>query len=92
MPTANPNTNNDQATRLLDLLPDAGEASFGSAMLRMAHAAAALHRGEQAGRGPEPWHGLSVIELTTQDKAGHGSPSESRSARATGPATTEGDR
>jgi len=86
------NLNADQDTRMLDLLPELGDASFGSAMLRLAHAAAALHRAEGVAQGAEPWRGLSVIQVSTKDKAEHGSSPKTRSARDRGPVTTEGNR
>lgn len=84
--------NNDQGPRLLDLLPDPGQAGFGQAMLRLAQAAAAQHRMEHVAEGTEPWVGLEEFCFYTQDKAEHGSPADTRSARDRGPVTTEGDR
>ncbi len=85
-------TNNDQPARLLDLLPQAGSAGFGAAMLRLAQMAAAQHRAEIAGQGVAPWTGLKVVELTLMDKAGQGSPVISRNARVCESVTREGDR
>ena len=91
--TRHPNA--DQGTRLLDLLPELGAEGFGSALLSLAHAAAAQHRAELATQGVEPWEGMTRFEIdsdSTKDKAGHGSPTDSRSVRLGGPVTTEGDR
>lgn len=85
-------TNNDQPMRLMDLLPEFGSAGFGSAMLRLAHMAAAQHRAEVSMQNVKPWTGLTVIELDSMDKAGHGSPAVSRSVCESGPVTREGDR
>lgn len=85
-------TTASQGTRLLDLLPDPGSADFGSALLRLAHAAAAQHRAELADGDNEPWQGLTQIELAQQDESRHGSLAISRSAPFAGSATKEGDR
>jgi hypothetical protein len=93
-------TNTDHATadastrdgRLLDLLPDPGDAGFGSAMLRLAQLAAAQHRATLASQSAQPWSGLQTIAYSTEDAAGHGRPADTRSARLHGPVTTEGDR
>ena len=85
-------TNPAQATRLLDLLPDPGSEGFGSAMLRLAHAAAALHRADATLADVEPWQGLTTQQHDFKDNASHGRPADSRSARIDGPDTTEGDR
>jgi len=85
-------SNTDRGPRLMDLLPEAGSAGFGAALLRMAHTAAALHRAQLATQGAQPWQGLTALDLTNMDKAGHGSPADSRSSRTRGAVTTEGDR
>ena len=85
-------SNDDQPYRLLGLLPEPGSRDFGSAMIRLAHMAAAQHRAQVAPKSVKPWAELSVIQTLPKDKAEHGSPAVSRSARAAGPVTTEGDR
>lgn len=90
--------NNDHNTRLTDLLPDAGDAGFGNALLRLAHMAAALHRADPslAGGGAGAWEGLTTLEIGTLDKAEQGCQAQTRSARdftqQSGPVTREGNR
>ncbi|MFN3168665.1 MAG: hypothetical protein ACE37H_16520 [Phycisphaeraceae bacterium] len=89
-------TNTDQAPastpRLLELLSGPGDAGLGSAMLRLAQMAAAQHRAAVATQSARSWTGLTTIALSTKDKAEHGCPADTRSARLHGPVTTEGDR
>lgn len=85
--------NADQPKKLTDLLPDGDAPGFGSAMLRLAEMAAALHRGDAAAAlDSQPWTGLTQIDFVTQDKVEHGSLAVTRSARDRGTATTEGSR
>ena len=84
--------NTDQPQRLLDLLPDAGDAGFGSAMLRLAEMAAALHRADPAMSEVKAWEGLTHIDVSTLDKAEHGRAAMTRSTRECGAVTTEGHR
>lgn len=86
------NSNSDRAARLIDLLPDPGASGFGSAVLRLAHLAAAAHRAEAASQGGSFGEGLTVLDLFQKDTAGHGSPSDARSAGDSRPVTREGNR
>ena len=70
----------------------ASDPGFGNAMLRLAHMAAAQHRAQVAESSGLSWSGLTRIDESIQDKAGHGSPVVTRSTRAGGAVTTEGDR
>ncbi len=92
MQRPNDSSNDDQPARLLDLLPEPGSQAFGSAMIRLAYMAAAQHRAQVAPQSVKPWAELSVVNTFSKDKAEHGSPAVSRSVRAAGPVTTEGDR
>ena len=92
MPQPTPNANADRPRRLLDVLASTGPEDLGSTMLRLAHMAAAQHRAQVAPQQVRPWTGLTEVDHDSKDKAGHGSPSVSRSARDSGPVTTEGDR
>jgi len=86
--------NTDQPQRLLDLLPDPSDPGFGAAMLRLAQMAAAQHRADAA-TDAQPWTGLTTINVSTdstQDTAEHGRAALTRSPRACGAGTTEGDR
>ena len=103
MTTPNANTNDAQPSDslgLLGFLPGLDSAEgFGSAMLGLAQAAAALHRAQaggvqsQEGLAGEGWGALETIELDSMmDEAGHGCPPVPRNARGRGPEATEGDR
>ena len=87
-------TNADQAKTLLDLVrADGGEDGLGAAMLRLAQMAAAQHRANKRPKQVKPWSDVESIELSfVQDLPGNGFPAMARSARDSGPVTTEGDR
>ena len=92
MPTASNNPNHAQPARLLDLLSQAGDDALGSAMLALAHAAAAQHRCEEAHEASHAWKGLTTLTVSHKDKAEHGCSADARRPRVSGPVTTEGDR
>ena len=87
-------TNNDQGPSLLDLVRAEGEDGLGAVMLRLAHMAAAQHRANKRPKRVKAWSDdLQSIELAlVKDTPGHGRPALTRSAQATEPVTTEGDR
>ncbi|MEM9345162.1 MAG: hypothetical protein AAGB26_00965 [Planctomycetota bacterium] len=94
-PTDNPSA--DQAPRLLDIVRSDGSEGLGTAMLRLAHMAAAQHRANARPKRVKPWSDLQKMDLfLVKDAPGHGSPAMTRSAqesqRDAGPVTTEGDR
>lgn len=86
--------NTDQEQSLLDLVRADGEGGLGAVMLRLAHMAAAQHRANARPKRVKAWaDGLESIELSlVKDTPGHGRPALTRSAQATEPVTTEGDR
>lgn len=87
-------TNADQAKTLLDLVRAEGEDGLGAVMLRLAQMAAAQHRANARPKRVKPWdEDLERIELAlVKDTPRHGGPALTRSARESGPVTTEGDR
>jgi hypothetical protein len=87
-------TNVDQTQSLLDLVRADGEDGLGAAMLRLAQMAAAQHRANARPKRVKPFgDGADTIELSlVKDTPGHGRPALTRSAQATEPVTTEGDR
>lgn len=87
-------TNADQNKTLLDLVRSEGEDGLGAVMLRLAHMAAAQHRANKRPKRVMPWSDeLQSIELSlVKDMPWNGFPALTRSARESGPVTTEGDR